>query len=141
MVAGSIFLLISVNSFYNLLLYQNIEFTWISHPQLKDLFLFEPESFQDPTYVFQKAGHVFCFFLLAFSLSLLIKRVSFILLISVSYGVLTEIAQLYFSRSGRLFDVLYDLSGSLAFVMIYVFIQIINYYWQKYFVRNEEKKA
>lgn len=73
----------------------------------------------DPSYISQKLGHTFYFFLLAGLIFHAWKSIRLVFLISLAAALSSEVAQLYFSRSGRLLDVGYDLAGMLLFVGLF----------------------
>lgn len=50
-------------------------------------------------------------------------------MVSLAAALSSEVAQLYFSRSGRLLDVGYDIAGMLLFIfllLIYLFVKNIH---------------
>lgn len=64
----------------------------------------------------QKLGHVMSFFFLGAITYWKWPSRLVVILVGLGAGFTTEILQLYFSRSGRLLDVGYDVCGSLIFL-------------------------
>ena len=73
----------------------------------------------DPTYLSQKLGHFLSFFFLAYLVYWAWKSVGLVMMVSLATALSTEVAQLHFSRSGRLLDVGFDLAGMLMFLVLY----------------------
>lgn len=115
---GILFCLTCTENFHDLLNYHDLKFQWISQPDLKPFFNLTDYPFSSPGYLQQKAGHAFCFFWLAVSFYWLFKRLHTAFLFSIGYATFTEMAQLYFSRTGCLLDVCYDSAGILLFIFI-----------------------
>lgn len=80
----------------------------------------------DPTYLSQKLGHVLSFFLLAFIGYWAWKSLGLVMMVSLAAALSTEVAQLYFSRSGRLLDVGFDLAGMLLFIVLFLIYRFIK---------------
>ena len=78
----------------------------------------------DPTYISQKLGHFLFFLLLAYLVYWAWKSVGLVVMVSVAAALSTEVAQLYFSRSGRLLDVGFDLAGMLLFLVLFILYRI-----------------
>ncbi|MFP3361989.1 VanZ family protein, partial [Planococcus sp. SIMBA_143] len=60
-------------------------------------------------------GHGMFFFLFSFLLSRVTYSYKVVLALGVSYALVTEIAQLFFTRTGCLLDVFYDSIGVLSY--------------------------
>lgn len=86
-----------------------IYFSWTSQPDLTDFFLGPPAELTE-TFILQKIGHIIAFTILAILLMSQVNAVK-TLLYSFSFGIFTEILQLYVSRGGRLYDTGFDLIG------------------------------
>jgi VanZ family protein len=92
-------------------------FQWVAQPNY--LVFFELQyPFHNPGYIVQKVGHIAAFFLLAAILYWAVKQLSVVFIVAVTYALFTEVAQLYFSRTGNLLDVGYDILGVLFFILI-----------------------
>jgi VanZ family protein len=109
-------------------------------PHYTNLFHWHPEpdisEFIDPLpalteeFVIRKVGHILVFFLLAVLFVLAYHSFSIAFFICFFFGFLTEFAQLFFSRGGRLFDVWIDGIGvfigiTCSFLMIQ-FIEVVK---------------
>jgi VanZ family protein len=101
-------------------------FKWNSDPDFSAFFNFTYYSFTSPTYIFQKTGHAVAFFLLTLIVFVVITRVGMSLLLSFSFALFTEIAQLFFHRTGCLLDVGYDMAGVFGFVFMYYIWMLIE---------------
>lgn len=121
-----LFCLTCSEDFYVLMTKYELKFKWISRPDFRLFFNFTEYPFSSPYYIGQKAGHAFCFFWLAFSFSWVFKRLFPVFLFSVGYALFTEVAQLFFSRTGCLLDICYDSAGVLFFVTIRKILQYIK---------------
>ncbi|MFC4810919.1 VanZ family protein [Paenibacillus sp. GCM10023250] len=100
-------------SFKRMIKHGTVGFHLNKHPDWHQLFqlpLDDIHSFQMKWYLFQKLGHFTGFGILAAILTGF-GRSRFGLVLAFGYAVLTEVLQLYFSRDGRLFDVLIDGAG------------------------------
>jgi VanZ family protein len=113
---------------------QELHFQFTSYPNLADFFLNDLSSLNDITYVIQKLGHFICFFFLAMLLYWALQRWVLVVVISVGFAFLTEVVQLYFSRSGRLLDVVYDLAGVMVFVGVYLCFRFVEWLFSKVFI-------
>lgn len=80
----------------------------------------------DPTYLSQKLGHVLFFFFLAYLGYWAWRSLGLVMMVSLAAALSTEVAQLYFSRSGRLLDVGFDLAGMLLFISLLFFYRFIK---------------
>ncbi|QUW24048.1 VanZ family protein [Sporosarcina sp. Marseille-Q4063] len=93
-------------------LYQQIvSFKIDSSPVFGDLFIIGDIPLTSGFYLIQKTAHVLGFGLLYILLLRGFNNMKIAFVISGSYALVTEVLQLYFSRSGRLFDVGIDLAG------------------------------
>lgn len=98
---------------------QEIQFNFNPDPRFSDLLHNDLAYLNDITYLLQKIGHFAFFFFLAVLVYWGFKKWFYVVVISATSALFTEIAQLFFSRSGRLLDVSYDLAGVLLFVLLY----------------------
>jgi VanZ family protein len=123
-----IFIFTCTKDFHDLLLYHQIDFEWNHHPDFSKFFDFTSYPFQSSTYVLQKTGHALCFFIFSFLLSKVTYTFKFVFTFGVSYAFITEVAQLFFSRTGCLLDVLYDSVGVLSYCTALLFISKVEYF-------------
>lgn len=86
----------------------------------------------ESTYISQKLGHSFYFFLLAALVFHAWKSIRLVILITLAAALSSEVAQLYFSRSGRLLDVGYDLAGMLLFVGLFYLYFLLKLLQRKF---------
>ncbi|WP_213422775.1 VanZ family protein [Bhargavaea massiliensis] len=92
----------------------HIEFT----PNFHDLLLVDDINLDSTFYLIQKTGHFLSFGFLYFFLVTWIRRPYKAFVLCGLFALFTEILQLFFGRSGRLFDVGIDLLGiSLAYLI------------------------
>ncbi len=103
-----------------------LTFHFNPYPDVSSFFHNDLVYAKDPTYVMQKVGHFIYFFLLAVLVFWAWKRLGLVLLISFAAALSTEVAQLYFSRSGRFLDVGYDLAGMMLFFSLYGCYQLLS---------------
>lgn len=96
-----------------------ISFRFNPHPDGNSFFHNDLMNGVNPTYLTQKLGHVLFFSLLAYLVYWAWKSLGLVVMISTAAALSTEVAQLYFSRSGRLLDVGFDLVGMLLFFIIF----------------------
>ena len=116
---GILFCLTCTESLHNLLNHHTLKFHWTGKPDVKLFLNFSDYPFNSPGYIKQKAGHAFCFFWLAFSYKSIFRKQYTVFFCAVSYAFITEIAQLFFSRTGCLLDVGYDAAGIIMFIAVY----------------------
>lgn len=110
---------------------QEIHFKINHHPIFSHFFNNDLRHFQDPTYLLQKVGHFIWFFFLAMLMLWALKRLDYVIGISVGLAFLTEVAQLFFSRSGRLLDVFYDVTGLMVFIVLYLCARLVERLYRK----------
>ena len=103
-----------------------ISFRFNPHPNGSSFFHNDLMNVSDPTYLSQKLGHVLSFFLLAFIGYWAWKSLGLVMMVSLAAALSTEVAQLYFSRSGRLLDVGFDLAGMLLFIVLFLIYRFIK---------------
>ncbi|WP_203332265.1 VanZ family protein [Planococcus beigongshangi] len=108
-------------NFQALLFAQDIKFNILLFPDFSDLFIMSDIHLDSKTYVFQKIGHAISFGVLFLLLSWNIADSRKAIIICSLFALSTEILQLFFERSGRLSDVLIDISG------IYLAYRLKNY--------------
>ncbi|MGM0841758.1 MAG: hypothetical protein ACQEWE_13565 [Bacillota bacterium] len=65
-------------------------------------------------------GHGLFFFLFSLLLSRVTIKFLIVITISILYALITEIAQLYFSRTGCLLDVFYDSLDVLSYCTVWL---------------------
>ncbi|MGG4169071.1 VanZ family protein [Rossellomorea vietnamensis] len=131
LVAGSygilIFILTCTKSLTNFVIEGRPVFQWNSHPDFMSFFTMSSFPFQSSAYVIQKAGHAAAFFFLGLVVHSVVKKVLIGYLISSIMGLCTEIAQLFFSRTGCLLDVGYDVVGITMYFAAYFTIRALLY--------------
>ncbi|SER70657.1 VanZ family protein [Psychrobacillus sp. OK032] len=106
---------------YTFLYDQVVQFSLETSPNYLDLLITGDIAFTSQFYIMQKIGHMLTFALLYILYFRWWKRVGFALLVTSVFAVFTEILQLYFNRSGRLYDIGIDLLG----IMIAYFVSVI----------------
>ncbi|MGR3765912.1 VanZ family protein [Rossellomorea sp. NS-SX7] len=94
-------------------------FRWNMEPDYSAFFDVASYPFSSPQYIFQKTGHSIAFCLLAAIVFMVVNRMGMTILISASYALFTEIAQIFFYRTGCLLDVGYDLAGVVVYAALY----------------------
>ncbi|MGM0877172.1 MAG: VanZ family protein [Bacillota bacterium] len=129
-----IFVFTCTESLFSLFTEQKVRFQFNRQPTLSDFFINDLTSFSDITYLIQKLGHFICFFFLAILLYWAWQRWLLVVLISFGLAFLTEVAQLFFSRSGRLLDVLYDVAGLMLFFVLYLCYRLVEWIYGKVIV-------
>jgi VanZ family protein len=100
-------------------------FQWNPNPDFISFFDFQSYPFHSQAYLIQKSGHAIAFYFLAFLIHLAVRKSSIGFILSVAFGLFTEIAQLYFSRTGCLLDVGYDVIGIAIYFIFYSISQKI----------------
>ncbi len=90
---------------------QVVSFKINPSPVFADLFIIGDIPLTSGFYLIQKTAHVLGFGVLYILLLRGFNNMKIAFVVSGSYALLTEVLQLYFSRSGRLFDVGIDLVG------------------------------
>ena len=103
-----------------------ISFRFNPHPDGSSFFQNDLMNVSDPTYLSQKLGHVLFFFLLAYLGYWAWKSLGLVMMVSLAAALSTEVAQLYFTRSGRLLDVGFDLVGMLLFIVLFLIYRFIK---------------
>lgn len=96
-------------------------FHWSPDPnfhELTDLNLGHSSRF-----IIQKIGHFLGFSLLGILIYWRSRNITFGIVISVMYAILTEFLQLYFGRDGRIYDVIIDTAGIVLGMLIIKIIQ------------------
>ncbi|WP_371928703.1 VanZ family protein [Rossellomorea sp. KS-H15a] len=106
-----IFILTCTKNVQDLVLYRQVYFQWNDHPDFSKFFDFTGYPFHSSLYVLQKIGHGIFFFIFSFLLNKTTKKVYKVLFMAIVYALVTEIAQVFFMRTGCLLDVLYDSIG------------------------------
>jgi len=103
-----------------------VSFRFNPHPDGSSFFQNDLMNVSDPNYLSQKLGHVLFFFLLAYLGYWAWKSLGLVMMVSLAAALSTEVAQLYFTRSGRLLDVGLDLAGMLLFITLLFFYRFIK---------------
>ncbi|PFG04632.1 VanZ family protein [Bacillus sp. es.034] len=122
-----IFILTCTKSLTNLVVEGHPVFQWNPHPDLMSFFTMSSFPFQSSAYIIQKAGHAAAFFFLGLVVHSVVKKALMGYLISSIIGLCTEIAQLFFSRTGCLLDVGYDVAGITIYFVAYFIIRALLY--------------
>ncbi|WP_061810414.1 VanZ family protein [Rossellomorea vietnamensis] len=123
-----IFLLTCTENVHELVFYQQLHFQFNPHPDFNPFLNFTGYPFGSPTYFTQKIGHGMCFFLFSLLLSRVANKILIVIPISIGYALITEIAQVYFSRTGCLLDVFYDSVGIFSYFALRVLLSQKKYY-------------
>lgn len=110
--AGVIFVCTCTSSFRGLVESGVIRFRWDGDPLITDLLLPLPKTISHD-FLMQKFGHLAAFFLLTVLLLKSIHSNPLTLILAISFAVLTEVLQLFFTRDGRIFDIGFDAMGIL----------------------------
>ncbi|SDD99984.1 VanZ like family protein [Bhargavaea beijingensis] len=90
---------------------REVSFHLESEPNLYDLLILSDIHFESDFYLLQKIGHFLSFGVLYGLLVTWIKRPGLVFVLCGIFALFTEVLQLFFGRSGRLFDVGIDLMG------------------------------
>ncbi|MGG1573189.1 VanZ family protein [Fictibacillus sp. NRS-1165] len=106
-----------------LLYYQTVNFTWDPSPDFLSFFNLSDLTLIHQYFYLVKFGHFAGFAIIDLLLFSLLKKHSRSLVISIGFAIFTEIAQLYFGRDGRLYDVIID---SMGIIMVYVLLRQIK---------------
>lgn len=91
-------------------------------PIFYDLIIISDINFDSSFYLIQKTGHFLSFGFLYYLLVKWMKRPHQALVLCGLFALFTEILQLFFHRSGRLFDVGIDLLGVFSAYLICAYI-------------------
>ena len=114
-----LFVMACTASLTDLIEHQQVRFLVNAKPDFYSFFEFRSFNYSHPLYIVQKSGHAISFFVLALLLMTLYNSIRNVIYVTWSFAFLTEIAQLFFSRTGCLVDVLIDLFGVLLFFIVY----------------------
>ncbi|WP_052302377.1 VanZ family protein [Bacillus sp. SG-1] len=114
-----LFVMACTASLTDLIEHQQIRFSVDAKPDFYSFFEFRSFNYTHPLYITQKSGHAISFFMLAVLLMALYNSLKAVIYVTWSFAFLTEIAQLFFSRTGCLVDVLIDLFGVMLFLIVY----------------------
>lgn len=96
-----------------------VSFHYQPNPTFSQFFHNDIMYLQDRSYFVQKLGHFSYFFSLAMLIYWAWEKHSIVFLVTLSSAIATEIGQLFFSRSGRLLDIGYDMAGVCFFYILY----------------------
>ncbi|ASK62599.1 hypothetical protein CFK37_10765 [Virgibacillus phasianinus] len=110
-----IFIGTCTNNVYDLFANGKIEFVFVPDPNWNNAFNFYPMAEVNAV---ESVGHFFMFFILAALLVLALQKIMWAGAIAVSFGILTEIVQVYFTRGADLYDLLADSLGVLTLLFI-----------------------
>lgn len=122
-----IFILTCTKSLTYLVVEGRPVFEWNPDPDFMSFFTVSSFPFQSSAYIIQKAGHAAAFFVLALVVHSVVKKAVIGYVISSMIGLCTEIAQLFFSRTGCLLDVGYDVAGITMYFVAYCIIRALLY--------------
>lgn len=123
-----IFLLTCTENVHELVYYQHLHFQFNPHPDFNTFLNFTDYPFGSPAYFTQKIGHGMFFFLFSLLISRVANKFLIVTTISIGYAFITEIAQLYFSRTGCLLDVFYDSLGIFSYFAFRVLLSQKKHY-------------
>lgn len=130
-----IFVLTCTRNIHELILYHRVYFEWNGQPDFSKFFDFTSYPFHSSTYWIRKIGHGLFFLLLSFFLSRVTFYYKVVFAVGVSYALITEMAQLFFSRTGCLLDVFYDSIGIVSYCTL-ILISKMHYFHKG--VQNEQ---
>jgi len=99
-----------------------IGLTYRPNPDFTELFIYNDINLTSKFYVVTKIGHAFYFFIFTLILTFM-YRMRTAIWCGVALAVSSEIVQLYFMRSGRIVDMMYDVSGIVAGI---IFLKVIS---------------
>lgn len=92
------------------------------NPDFSDLLLYNDINLDSKFYVVTKIGHALYFFIFTIIMTFM-YRMRTAIWCGAALAVSSEILQLYFMRSGRIVDMMYDLSGVIAGI---IFLSLIS---------------
>ncbi|MGM0843604.1 MAG: VanZ family protein [Bacillota bacterium] len=121
---GFLFLLTCTASLTDLIHNQEIRFV-LTQPDLLSFFEYR-FAYRERSYIVQKSGHFVSFFILALLVRGCFNSVKSVINFSWTTALFTEAAQLFFSRTGCLVDVIYDLAGAGLFLLSHLLWQIFR---------------
>lgn len=108
-------------------LIHNLEIKFIMTEDPDFLSFFEYRfNYTERYYLVQKTGHFVSFFLLAAMLMVFFTSLRCVMTVSLTAALFTEFAQLFFSRTGCLVDVIYDLMGAGAFLILHFIWSVLD---------------
>ncbi|WP_191559998.1 VanZ family protein [Metabacillus idriensis] len=114
-----------------------IGLTFRANPDISDLLLYNDINLDSKFYVVTKIGHAFYFFIFTIIMTFM-YRMRTAIWWGAALTVSSEILQLYFMRSGRIVDMMYDFSGVIAGI---IFLSVISGpSKQKQFVEGNRRK-
>ncbi|MBM7570399.1 VanZ family protein [Aquibacillus albus] len=96
-----------------------VEFVFTLQPELGGFVLFYPPH-QFP--VIDIFGHFIMFYILTALLLTVMQNIRVVVLLAISYGLLTEFLQFYFGRDGDIYDFIVDIIGVISYVSIYLVV-------------------
>ncbi|MGI2327581.1 VanZ family protein [Planococcus sp. YIM B11945] len=112
---------------------QTVNFNVNPRPNFSNLFILYDIDFGDNFYLIQKIGHTLAFGILYALVFGWLKNLNKALLVCGLFALFTEVVQLYFERSGRLFDVGVDFVGIL---LAYSLCRLLNSHSQSAAVKR-----
>ncbi|TYS17798.1 hypothetical protein FZC78_08055 [Rossellomorea vietnamensis] len=108
-------------------LIHNLEIKFIMTEDPDFLSFFEYRfNYTERYYIVQKFGHFVSFFLLAAMLMVFFTSFRCTMAVSLTAAFFTEFAQLFFSRTGCLVDMIYDLMGAGTFLILHLIWSVLN---------------
>lgn len=104
------------NDVYALLKHGEVDFDFVSQPQWAGPFSFYALG---EISIFESVGHFFMFFILTVLLVVVLQKPVIAGFIALSFGVMIEFLQPFFTRGADVYDVSADLLGILVFLISY----------------------
>lgn len=98
-----------------------IKFELTGQPQWLDFFQYFPTNASE----FELFGHVFMFLLLTLLLLTVFQSKRFVVLLAIIYGLVTEIAQLFFNRGGVFYDFAADVIGVGIGLLVFAVLKTV----------------
>lgn len=95
----------------------DFQFVFNLHPEWSWSEFLHKDNYRSTSYIIQKIGHFGGFFVLS-ALASNFGRYKSGLMVAISYGVLTELLQPFFSRDGRILDMIIDAAGAILAYML-----------------------
>ncbi|MHC0037894.1 VanZ family protein [Pseudoneobacillus sp. C159] len=123
--AGLIFLFTCTESMEHLIHQGKISFAWNAEPNFAE-FLYPLPNALDTQFILRKLGHAVSFFIFTLLLYLNHLPLKFIISLNLYLSILTETLQLFLHRGGRLFDIGFDLLGSVAGLLVILSMYLLK---------------
>lgn len=112
----AIFIGTCTKNVHALLMHGEVEFVFVSQPKWIGAFSFYPLS---EISKFETTGHVIMFFILSILLVEVLEKPAIASVIALSFGITIEFVQPYFTRGADVYDVLADLLGITACLIVW----------------------